>query len=76
MITTALIVAGATLMAVAVVVFLLSLANAPEGREDEAGFHIVKEAGANSERYYAANRAAKRSSQTATPLKAHSSPAA
>lgn len=76
MITTALIVAGAILALVAVVVFILSLVNAPEGMQDEAGFHPVKQAGRETGRYYSAKRVAKRPPKTANPLKAHSSPAA
>jgi hypothetical protein len=72
MITTALIVAGAILSVVAVVVFILSLANAPEGIEDEAGFHHVKQAGKEAGRYYSAKSLAKRPAKTAHPLKAHS----
>lgn len=76
MITTALIVAGAILSVVAVVVFILSLANAPEGIEDETGFHPVKQAGKATGRYYSAKGTAKRAAKPANPLKAHSSPAA
>jgi hypothetical protein len=72
MITTALIVAGAILSVVAVVVFILSLANAPEGIEDEAGFHPVKRPGKEAGRYFNAKGVAKRPAKTANPLKAHS----
>jgi hypothetical protein len=75
MITTAFIVAGAILSVVAVVVFILSLAKAPEGIEDETGFHPVKQAG-NAGRYYSAKGTAKRPAKPANPLKARSSPAA
>ena len=72
MITTALIVAGGLLLVVAVVVFIRCLANAPEGIEDEAGFHHVKQVGKEAGRYYSAKGVAKRPAKTANPLKAHS----
>ena len=72
MIITALIVTGAILAVVAVVVFVYSLANAPEGMEDEAGFHLVKQAGKQPGRYYSAKGMAKRPAKTPNPLKAHS----
>ena len=72
MITTALIVAGAILAVVSVVVFILTLANAPEGMEDETGFHALKQPDREAGRYYSAKSVKQRPAKTANPLKAHS----
>jgi len=71
MITTALIVIGAIVSVVAVLVFILSLVRAPEGMEDESGFHTLKEPGPARSRYYSATRAATLPVKSAKPFKAH-----
>lgn len=70
MITTALIVVG-LLSVVAMVVFVLSVACAPEGNEDETGFHYAEEPVAVSARCPRAKRVARRTAKAAHPLKVH-----
>lgn len=77
MITTTLLVAGAILSVVAGVVLLLSLAHAPEGAEDDTGFHSLNAPATVRNRYYCArDDLARREARSAKPFKAHSSPAA
>ncbi len=71
MITTALIVVGFVLLVAAMVVLVLNLSRAPEGVEDEAGFHYVKEPVVENSRYYAARSLRTKRTKTANPLKAH-----
>lgn len=71
MITTALIIAGAILTVLAVIVFVLNVARAPEGIEDEAGFHNLKEPVTVSGRYYCAKSAVARSEKSVKPFKEH-----
>lgn len=54
MITTALIVAGTILSVVAVTVFGLNLTHAPEGLEDETGFHPLRKSRTVRNRYHCA----------------------
>lgn len=71
MITTALIIAGAILTVIAVLVFVLNVARAPEGLEDEAGFHSLKEPVTGRSRYYCAKTEVPRSDKTVKPFKEH-----
>ena len=69
MITTVVIVAGAILSATAVIVFTLSVVHAPEGVENETGFHGAKKPRILRNRY--SNRKLSRSTKSAKsrPLK-------
>jgi hypothetical protein len=71
MIATALIVVGVTLACAAVVVLLLSLARAPEGAEDEAGFHHVQQPVVESTRHYRARVSSRHAAKATSQLKAH-----
>lgn len=71
MIATALIVVGAMLSFAAVVVFLFNLARAPEGVEDETGFHYAKHAVVERSRHHRAKGASRRVTKAAPSLKAH-----
>ncbi len=71
MIATALIVVGATLACAAVVLFLLHLAHAPEGTEDEAGFHYVQQPVIENSRHYRAKVSSRPTAKSSPQLKAH-----
>jgi len=69
MIITALIIAGAILSVVAVIVFFLNLTRAPEGLEDETGFHELQEPATPRNHYYCARSKPILPARTAKPLK-------
>lgn len=69
--TNGLILLGAILAVVAMVVFLLALAKAPEAVEDDTGFHYRKSPKGVRNRYYSARSAAARPTKVAKPFKPH-----
>lgn len=69
MIITALIVFGVMLSAVAVVVLFLNVQRAPDGQEDETGFHIVNEPVVESTSRRAIRHVSTRRTKAASPLK-------
>ncbi len=71
MITTVLLILGAIFSVVAMVVFILSLATAPEGTEDETGFHYVKAKSVVRSRYFHAGSTTVRPHKLAKPFKTH-----
>ena len=75
MITNGLILVGAILAVVSMVVFLLTLAKAPEAVEDDTGFHYRKEPKSVRNRYYSAKSAAAHPPKVAKSFKAHPSTA-
>lgn len=70
MITSVLVILGAISAIGAVVVLLVQLAHAPDGVEDETGFHYPKHPAASTSRYYSARSKPARSAKTAKPFKA------
>ncbi|RXK56463.1 hypothetical protein ESB00_11525 [Oleiharenicola lentus] len=71
MIATAFIIVAITLASAAVIVFLLNLARAPEGVEDEAGFHYVQQPVVESTRHYRAKVSSRPATKATPRLKAH-----
>jgi hypothetical protein len=71
MITNGLILVGAILAVVAMVVFVVSLARAPEAVEDDTGFHFRKTPKGARNRYYSARSAAASPTKVAKPFKPH-----
>ncbi len=71
MIATALIVVGVTLACAAVVVLFLNLARAPEGAEDDSGFHYVQQPVVESTRHYRAKVSSRPAAKASPNLKAH-----
>jgi hypothetical protein len=71
MITNGLIIIGAIFAVAAMVVFVVSLAKAPEAVEDEGGFHFRKAPKSVRHRSYSVRSAAARPTKVAAPFKAH-----
>jgi hypothetical protein len=67
MITSVLVILGAIIAIGAVVVLLVQLTHAPDGVEDETGFHGPKNPAASASRYYSARS---KPSRSAKPFKA------